>query len=63
MKIRIYEIKSNETIFRGSVKKTDTLDCILRKVGKVDFAAGFEKSYRTKSGKAYNYFNIEVEVI
>ncbi len=63
MRIRVFDIKSNETIFTGSVKKTDTLDCILRKVGRVDFTEGMEKSYKTNKGKTFNYFNIEVEVL
>ena len=62
MKIRIYEIKSNETIFTGPVKKTDTLDCILKKIGTVNFTDGIEKSFRTKKG-TYNYFQLACEVL
>ena len=64
MKIRVYDIKSNETIFIGSVNsKRDSLDSVIRKAGKVDFTNGLEKSYTTKAGKVYNYFNIVSEVI
>ena len=63
MKIRVYDMKSNDTIFRGSVKKTDTLEGILLKAGNVNFKEGFEKSFTTKAGKVYNYFNIVFEVI
>ena len=64
MKIRVYDMKSNDTIFKGSVNsKRDSLDSVIRKAGKVDFANGLEKSFTTKAGKVYNYFNIVFEVI
>ncbi len=63
MKIRVYDSKSNDTLYRGSVKKSDTLEKLLNKIGSVNFRNGFEKSFTTKAGKAYNYFNIELEVL
>ena len=64
MKIRVFDIKSGETIFTGSVNsKRDSLDSVIRKAGKVDFTNGLEKSFKSKSGKVYNYFNIVFEVI
>lgn len=57
-------MKSNDTIFRGTVNsKRDSLDSVIRKAGKVDFTNGLEKSFKAKSGKTYNYFNIVFEVI
>ena len=52
MKIRVFDIKSGETIFTGSVNsKRDSLDSVIRKAGKVDFTNGLEKSFKSKSGK------------
>ena len=63
MKVRIYDMKTKDTIFQGSAKKTDTLEGILLKAGNVNFKEGFEKSFRTKSGKYYNYFNSCFEIL
>ena len=64
MRIRVFDVVTNETIFKGSVNsKRDSLDSVIRKAGKVDFANGLEKSFKAKSGKVYNYFNIVFEVI
>lgn len=63
MKIRIYDMKTRETIFTGKVKRTDTIESILLKIGSVNFRNGFEKSFKTKAGKVYNYFNIVFEII
>lgn len=62
MKIRIYEIKTGETIFTGSVKRKDSLESVLQRIGKVNFT-DIQKSFKTKSGKVYNYFNIVFEII
>ena len=63
MKIRIYDMKTRETIFTGKVKRTDTIESILLKIGSVNFRNGFEKSFKTKAGKVYNYFNIVFEIV
>ena len=64
MRIRVFDVVTNETIFTGSVNsKRDSLDSVIRKAGKVDFTKGLEKSFTTKAGKVYNYFNIVFEVI
>lgn len=63
MKIRIYDMKTRETIFTGKVKRTDTIESILLKIGSVNFRNGFENSFTTKAGKAYNYFNICFEIL
>ena len=64
MRIRVFDVVTNETIFTGSVNsKRDSLDSVIRKAGKVDFTNGLEKSFKTKTGKIYNYFNITFEMI
>lgn len=63
MKVRIYDMKTRETIFTGKVKRTNTIESILLKIGSVNFRNGFEKSFKTKAGKAYNYFDICFEVL
>ena len=62
MKIRVYDMRTRETIFTGSVKKTETIGSVLKRIGKIDFT-DMRKSFITKSGRAYNYFQIAFEVI
>lgn len=63
MRIRVYEIKTGETIFRGNAKRTDTIESVLKKIGTVNFTDGPENSFRTKRGKTYNYFQLACEVL